>query len=189
MSKVKETAATAAKTVAKETTSVNSKNVEQKKEKVMIDSETTETEKTDVVKREKRLSKSPAVDNYPKHIVELALIIKNNAEIRRFTAIGIINYLLQKGEIKGKSRYVSFKWNKFAVKCDGLMREYPYTEKFFLNALVASFASFSASAQRTIDTFCRTEYKSNIAEVCDKEAVDSIIDSNETYQEKESVTE
>lgn len=117
----------------------------------------------------------PVVKNFPEHIVQLALIIKNNAEIRRFTALGILNYLLQKGEIQGDKRYVSFKWNKFAVKANGLMREYPYTEPFFINALVAAFTSFSASAQRTIDIFCHKEMSVGIDKAVDQEEVDEIV--------------
>lgn len=119
----------------------------------------------------------PVVKNFPEHIVQLALIIKNNAEIRRFTALGILNYLLQKGEIQGDKRYVSFKWNKFAVKANGLMREYPYTEPFFINALVAAFTSFSASAQRTIDVFCHKEMSVGIEKAVDQDEVDEIINS------------
>lgn len=125
---------------------------------------------------------APAAANYPEHVVAIAFIIKNNAEIRRFTALGILNYLLQKGEIKGTNRYVSFKWNKFAVKCDGLIREYFYTEPFFINALVASFNSFSAYAQRTIDAFCHKEMSINFNKAVDKEEVESITALNEEYQ-------
>lgn len=120
----------------------------------------------------------PAAGTYPAHFVEIALIIKNNAEIRRFTALGILNYLLQKGEIKGDNRYVSFKWTKFAVRCNGLTREYSYTEPFFLNCLVASFASFSASAQKTIDTFTRKEMSVGIAKAVDQGEVDDITNMN-----------
>lgn len=133
-------------------------------------------------KKDKKKELPPITGRYPDHVVQIALIIKNNAEIRRFTALGILNYLLQKGEIKGNARYVSFKWNKFAVKCNGLMREYSYNEPFFLNALVASFASFSASAQRTIDHFCKQEMSVGINKAVDSEEVDNIIALNEEYQ-------
>lgn len=133
-------------------------------------------------KKDKKKELPPVTGRYPDHVVQIALIIKNNAEIRRFTALGILNYLLQKGEIKGNARYVSFKWNKFAVKCNGLMREYSYNEPFFLNALVASFASFSASAQRTIDHFCKQEMSVGIGKAVDSEEVDNIIALNEEYQ-------
>ena len=133
-------------------------------------------------KKDKKKELPPVTGRYPDHVVQIALIIKNNAEIRRFTALGILNYLLQKGEIKGNARYVSFKWNKFAVKCNGLMREYSYNEPFFLNALVASFASFSASAQRTIDHFCKQEMSVGINKAVDSEEVDNIVALNEEYQ-------
>ena len=124
----------------------------------------------------------PVASNFPEHVVQIALLIKNNAEIRRFTALGILNYLLQKGEIRGDKRYVSFKWNKFAVKANGLMREYSYNEPFFLNALVAAFSSFSASAQRTIDAFCKKEMSVGIAKAVDQEEVENIAALNEQYQ-------
>lgn len=135
------------------------------------------------VKEKKKKDGLPSVvSNFPEHVVQIALLIKNNAEIRRFTALGILNYLLQKGEIRGDKRYVSFKWNKFAVKANGLMREYSYNEPFFLNALVAAFSSFSASAQRTIDAFCKKEMSVGIAKAVDKEEVDNIAALNEQYQ-------
>lgn len=133
-------------------------------------------------KKDKKAGLPPTASIYPEHIVAIALIIKNNAEIRRFTALGILNYLLQKGEIKGDKRYVSFKWNKFAVKCSGLMREFSYNEPFFLNALVASFSSFSASAQRTIDAFCKKEMSVGVCKAVDREEVENIIALNEEYQ-------
>lgn len=141
-----------------------------------------QTQKPAKDKKAKVKGIAPAAANYPEHVVAIALIIKNNAEIRRFTALGILNYLLQKGEIKSDNRYVSFKWNKFAVKCNGLMREYSYTEPFFINALVASFNSFSASAQRTIDAFCHKEMSVSINKAVDKEEVEAITALNEEYQ-------
>lgn len=140
--------------------------------------------------REKNADGLPAVvDNFPKHVVGIALLIKNNAEIRRFTALGILNYLLQKGEITGDHRYVTFKWNKFAVKANNLMREYSYNEPFFLNALVAAFSSFSASAQRIIDEFCRQEMSIGLNKAVDQDEVNDIVALNEQYQNKEAVTD
>lgn len=113
----------------------------------------------------------PAFGTYPEHMMNIARLIKNNAEIRRFTSLGILNYLLQKGEIKGGKRFVSFKWNKFVVKYDNLIKEYSYTEAFFLNCLVASFASFSSSAQKTIDVFTRKELNQPVDNVTDQGAI------------------
>lgn len=141
-------------------------------------------------KQQKKNGIPPVANRYPEHVVQIALLIKNNAEIRRFAALGILNYLLQKGEINGNSRYVSFKWNKFAVKANGLMREYSYNEPFFLNALVAAFSSFSASAQRTIDHFCKQEMSIGIAKAVDQDAVNDIVELNEQYQDsKENVSD
>lgn len=151
-------------------------------EETVAETTDAQTQKPAKDKKAKVKGIAPAAANYPEHVVAIALIIKNNAEIRRFTALGILNYLLQKGEIKGDNRYVSFKWNKFAVKCNGLTREYSYTEPFFINALVASFNSFSASAQRTIDAFCHKEMSVSINKAVDKEEVEAITALNEEYQ-------
>lgn len=140
-------------------------------------------------KKERVNALPPIVNKFPEHVVQIALLIKNNAEIRRFTALGILNYLLQKGEIKGTARFVSFKWNKFAVKCSGLVREYSYSEPFFLNALVAAFASFSASAQRTIDAFCRKEMSIGISKAVNQEEVENIAALNEEYQQEHIATD
>ena len=135
----------------------------------------------------KQFGLPPITEKFPEHVVQLALLIKNNAEIRRFTALGVLNYLLQKGEIQGEKRYVSFKWNKFAVKANGLMREYSYNEPFFLNCLVAAFSSFSASAQRTIDAFCKKEMSASITKCVDQNEVTSITTLNEQYQNQGEV--
>lgn len=129
----------------------------------------------------KKSSVPETAGNYPEHFVNLAMIIKNNAEIRRFTSIGILNYLLQKKEIRGNNRFVSFKWNKFSVKCDGLTREYSYNEAFFLNCLVAAFTSFSAAAQKTIDTFINKELQVNFDEGLSSEKIENIVNLNQEY--------
>lgn len=120
-------------------------------------------------------------EKYPEHIINIALIVKNNAEIRRFTAIGIINYLKRNNVITSNTNRVSFKWNKFSVISDNLVTEYRYNEQFFINALVASFTNFSASAQRIIDTFCNIENNKSITENVNAEEVNEIVNSNEEY--------
>ena len=136
------------------------------------------TENTPIKSKKVKTVVPKFAEKFPEHIQHIALLINNNAEIRRFTALGILNYLLQKGEIHGNTRYVIFKWNKFAVSCDGLIREYSFKEPFFINALVASFASFSASAQKTIDKFLEKEMNMNISSI-DKNCVEEIIALNE----------
>lgn len=192
MTKVKETgAAPVSKYAAKKAARIKA-TLEGNNEETTVNSDISESVNTTIEEsaensntvntKKKKNVLPPIVNKFPDHIVQIALLIKNNAEIRRFTALGILNYLLQKKEISGDSRYVSFKWNKFAVKCNGLMREYSYTEPFFLNALVAAFSSFSASAQRTIDNFCKKEMSVGIAKAVDQEEVENIAILNEQYQ-------
>lgn len=198
MTKVKETgAAPVSKYAAKKAARIKANaeaNIEETQENVSmakedkgnVFEETVSNVPNTTKNKKKKDSIPPVVSNFPEHIVQIALLLKNNAEIRRFTALGVLNYLLQKGEIAGEKRYVSFKWNKFAVKCDGLMREYFYSEPFFLNALVAAFSSFSASAQRTINNFCRKEMSVGIDKAVDQEEVNNIAALNEHYQDDET---
>lgn len=188
---VKTGAAPVSKYAAKKAAVAKVNAEENAKANVVIDVEKAKANQPAVsTKPNKKKGIPDTADNYPQHFVEIALLIKNNAEIRRFTALGILNYLLQKKEIKGEQRYVSFKWNKFAVKCGGLIREYSYNEPFFLNALVASFSSFSAAAQRIIDNFCHKEMSVSISKGVSQEEVDNIVALNEEYQEnKENITE
>lgn len=93
----------------------------------------------------------------PEHLRNLVLLMKNNAEIRRFTALGVIDALKESGELKGEKHYVDFKFNHFVVSDDGLRRDYRYSEIFFLNSLVESFSRFAASAQNVINEFIKIE--------------------------------
>lgn len=181
MTKVKETGAVpVSKYAAKKTAKLNaSASVEQVKD----------SDENPKFKKPFKKKGIPEVANrYPQHFVEIALIIKNNAEIRRFTALGIINYLLQKEKIKGEKKYVKFLWNKFSINVDGLSREYSYTEPFFLNCLVASFASFSANAQRTINNFIVNESvngvtNEEIQEIVEMTAFNESANSEEVVEE------
>lgn len=119
-----------------------------------------------------------ASEKYPEHIMALYFILRNNAEIRRFCSIGIINYLLQKNEIKGKKRYVQFLYTKFVVRVDGINKEYSYTEPFFINCLVASFASFANNAQISINEFVELEVDKADENDINNDNINSIISMN-----------
>ena len=154
-------------------------------------------------KKDKRVNEEAM--QLPEHTRNLAFILRNNSEIRRFTSVGIINYLQQKGVVhKGVefNHFVLFKWNKFQIitnklehtessKTNKLIKEYEYTEPFFLNSLVASFTCFSTSAQRTVNTFVHTEMSvGSIQDVVDMNEVNSIIDMiAETQNEDEGCEE
>ena len=90
-------------------------------------------------------------------ILAIALLVKNNAEVKRFTALNILNYLFREGLINGEHRYVVFKYNKFVVRTGGVTREFLYTEPFFINALIGAFTCISCSAQKMIDRFVEVE--------------------------------
>lgn len=114
----------------------------------------------------------------PKHILEIVFIIKFNAEIRRFTAKGIINTLFTRDEIKAKRPYVKFLWNKFVVNTNGLNREYNYNETFFINSLIASFQCFAETAQETINKFCSEELNNDCLTDISSANIDKIIELN-----------
>lgn len=131
----------------------------------------------------RKLKENPAVKNIPTHVLELACIVKDNAEIRRFTSLAILNYLHQKNELRGKKGYVDFLWNKFAVKAGGLSREYRYTEPFFIKALVSAFTSFANSANKTINNFLEIELNTEISEVTNDKEIAEIVETVATQKE------
>lgn len=116
-----------------------------------------------------------AFKHYPSHIVKLVNLVKSNSDIRRYTSLGILNYLYQKGVIEEAKGYVSFNWTKFRVVNKGLSTEYRYIEPFFLNCLIASFTSFANAAQKIIKVFCSKEYEEAFTE--DKAVVEAAIEA------------
>lgn len=114
----------------------------------------------------------------PKHILEVVFIIKFNAEIRRFTAKGIINTLFTRDEIKTKCPYIKFLWNKFVINTNGLNHEYNYNETFFINSLIASFQCFADIAQETINKFCSEELSDDCIADISSDNVNKIIELN-----------
>lgn len=126
-------------------------------------------------------------ERYGKHIVDMVILIKYNAEIKRFTSIGIINYLFNNKQIPSQKAFVTYKWNKFSVKCNGLVREFTYSEPFFVVALIASFTSFTDSAQTTIAEFYSTEISENNRNEINNDAINQIVKLNKEYSSKNSV--
>lgn len=123
----------------------------------------------------------------PKHILEVVFIIKFNAEIRRFTAKGIINTLFTRDEIKTKRPYIKFLWNKFVINTNGLNHEYNYNETFFINSLIASFQCFAEIAQETINKFCYEELSDDHIADISSDNVNKIIELNKQNADIKSV--
>lgn len=102
-----------------------------------------------------------AIEKFGKETVELALIVKNNAEIRRFTSKNIIAHLIEEKKATVEDKiHVEFLWNKFKVtknvNNNNLSTEYLYTENFFIKSLIKSFEQFSESASSTIAAFANS---------------------------------
>lgn len=132
-------------------------------------------------KNEKEHKRTYVPERYTKlskHILEIVFIIKFNAEIRRFTAKGIINTLFTIDEIKTKRPYVKFLWNKFVINTNGLNHEYNYNETFFINSLIASFQCFAESAQKTINKFCSEELSDDCIANISSDNINKIIELN-----------
>lgn len=129
-------------------------------------------------KEHKRIYVPERYAKLPKHILEIVFIIKFNAEIRRFTAKGIINTLFTRDEIKTKRPYIKFLWNKFVINTNGLNHEYNYNETFFINSLIASFQCFAEIAQETINKFCFEELSDDYIADISSDNINKIIELN-----------
>ena len=98
------------------------------------------------------------LENTPEHIKNLVYLVINNAEIRRFTSLGIINRMKQKGFVNKDAKcYVDFYPNKYSVAVNGLKTEYHYNNAMFINSLAAAFPSFAHSANKIIQSFIEIE--------------------------------
>lgn len=129
------------------------------------------------------------IERFGEYNVKIATLMKYNAEIRRFTALGILNWLTQKNIIKAKSKYVTFKWNKFVVRVDGLNKEFSYKEDFFINALVASFASLANYATFVINDFIKYEIEADASEVLNSEDIDELTVKDGFDKPKEEIAD
>lgn len=161
----KETTATKApKTTKRAYTKTNVEEAPKQQEVVTVE-ETEETKEEEIEEVEQPVNKfgiprtglPKFTERIPDETLAIALLVKNNAEVKRFTALNILNWLMQKGEISGNHRYVVFKFDKFAVRCNGLTREYTYKEPFFINALIAAFTCLAHSAEKVIGRFVQAE--------------------------------
>ena len=95
---------------------------------------------------------------YPEHFVKIALVIKHNAEFRRMISLAIRNYLVEHEVVsKDDKVYITYLWNKFAVKVNGLSREYLYTEKMFVDNFAAAIVLTSNYFQYVLSNFSNEE--------------------------------
>lgn len=98
------------------------------------------------------------LEKVPEHIRNIVYVLNNNAEIRRFTSLAMINTLRTSNVISENDKvYIKFGINKFSIIINGLAQEQHYNNNFFIEAFSASFAAFARSAQKLINTFCEVE--------------------------------
>lgn len=98
------------------------------------------------------------LEKVPEHIRNIIYVLNNNAEIRRFTSLAMINTLRTNNVISEDDKvYIKFGINKFSIIINGLAQEQHYNNNFFIEAFSASFAAFARSAQKLINTFCEVE--------------------------------
>lgn len=111
------------------------------------------------------------LEKVPEHIRNIIYVLNNNAEIRRFTSLAMINTLRTANAISETDKvYIKFGINKFSIIVNGLAQEQHYNNNFFIEAFSASFAAFAKSAQKLINTFCEVENR----ELNEEEIVETV---------------
>lgn len=101
----------------------------------------------------------PVNINVPRHILEIAFIVKFNAAFKRHTALNILHTLEDDDIITtSKGGYVDFLWNKFRVTADGgLRKEYRYTEMLFVDALIKAHSDVAKDSESVIKNMLDVE--------------------------------
>lgn len=97
-------------------------------------------------------------DTTPLHLKNIVYLIRNNAEIRHYTSLAMIQLLKKQNKnLVDKKIFIKFLDKKYAVCYDGLSIEYRYNNDIFVTALAASFPVFAATASKTINEFITEE--------------------------------
>lgn len=119
----------------------------------------------------------PYVQNIEPHIVRMIRVLHANADIRRYTALGIVNRLIANGTITEDGNYVRFRWDKFTVSSKGINNDYRYTDIVFLESFVGAFGILTSVASKSLDNFCKIEFDQMSGQKIDAKNVDTV--SNE----------
>ena len=139
----------------------------------------------------------PYVQNIEPHIVRMIRVLHANADIRRYTALGIVNRLIANGTITEEGNYVRFRWDKFTVSSKGINNDYRYTDIVFLESFVGAFGILTSVASKSLDNFCKIEFDKLSGEKIDAKNVDSVsneiikrqVDSDENIAQFEETQE
>lgn len=111
------------------------------------------------------------VQNIEPHIVRMIRVLHANADIRRYTALGIVNRLIKNGIITEEGNYIRFRWDKYTVCSKGINTDYRYTEQVFLESFAGSFNILNTVSSKALDNFCKIEFDKNSGKVLDEDAV------------------
>lgn len=96
-----------------------------------------------------------ATPQTPEEIQNVVKIVKYNANIKRHTALNILNTFVEDGFIPdSKGAFVDFQWETYTVKHNGVTKEYPY-DKTFVEALVKAHEDVAKDSAIVINAFVK----------------------------------
>ena len=94
-----------------------------------------------------------AAPQAPEEIQNVVKIVKYNANIKRHTALNILNTFVEDGFIPdSKGAFVDFLWDKYTVKHNNIVKEYQY-DKTFVQALVKAHSDVANDSTVAIKAF------------------------------------
>lgn len=96
-----------------------------------------------------------ATPNVPEELQNVIKIVKYNANIKRHTALNILNTFVEDGFIPdSKGAFVDFQWDKYTVKHNNITKEYQY-DKTFVEALVKAHEDVAKDSATSINAFVK----------------------------------
>ena len=96
-----------------------------------------------------------ATPQVPEEIQNVVKIVRYNANIKRHTALNILNTFVEDGFIPdAKGAFVDFMWDKYTVKHNNIIKEYQY-DKTFVTALVKAHEDVAKDSASAINTFVK----------------------------------
>ena len=96
-----------------------------------------------------------ATPQVPEEIQNVVKIVRYNANIKRHTALNILNTFVEDGFIPdAKGAFVDFMWDKYTVKRNNITKEYKY-DKTFVEALVKAHEDVAKDSAEAINKFVK----------------------------------
>lgn len=94
-----------------------------------------------------------ATPNVAEELQNVVKIVRYNANIKRHTALNILNTFVEDGFIPdSKGAFVDFLWDKYTVKHNNIVKEYQY-DKTFVQALVKAHSDVANDSTVAIKAF------------------------------------